>query len=87
MKISELKTIGFYVILTSNVYFSYDAIKTTVDICAIFMSFKNNFRVAALGGLVKGGAVQCSWVDERLSVFLLGIQFDDPQNKLVSLFQ
>ena len=45
---------------------------------------KTNFRVAAPGGLVKGGAVQCSWVEERRLVFLLAIQFDDQQNKLVS---
>ena len=40
--------------------------------------------MAAPGGLVKGGAVQCSWVDERLLVFLLVIQFADRQNKHVS---
>ena len=45
---------------------------------------KANFRVAAPGGLVKGGVVQCSWVEERRLVFLLAIQFDDQQNKLVS---
>ena len=44
----------------------------------------SNFRVAAPGGLVKGGAVQCSWVDEPLLVFLLVIQFADRQNKHVS---
>ena len=45
---------------------------------------KTNFRVAAPGGLVKGGVVQCSWVEERPLVFLLAIQFDDQQNKHVS---
>ena len=45
---------------------------------------KTNFRVAVPGGLVKGGVVQCSWVEERRLVFLLAIQFDDQQNKLVS---